>query len=125
MSTQFETFVDIHKSKRRRKPEFELQTFYGRLEYIFVLRLDTPQAMTAFNLDAPTTIVLAAIRTCAITSSNHRLDIHYYSQYGSLSVVDIQCIQCLVGRVPDSAGGGWGIVDRSGTLARALAVDDM
>ncbi len=69
-------------------------------------------------------IILGAIRNCAVTQSHPRLDCHYYSQYGELSVVDLQCIQCAVGRVPTGrAGEQWGIIDRSGSLARAVVID--
>nr|VWP00577.1 Malate dehydrogenase (EC [Ganoderma boninense] len=121
---RYEAYVDIYRHQRRRKPKYELQVFYGRLEHIFAFEFNTPAARAALKLKSDTTIVLAAIRTCAITGSDHRLDIHYYSRHGELSVIDIPGIQCAVGRVPDSAGGGWGIVDRSGSLARAIAVGD-
>ncbi|KAI0694856.1 hypothetical protein C8Q76DRAFT_634372 [Earliella scabrosa] len=121
---RYEIYVDKNTRKRRRRPVYELQTFYGRLEHIFHLRFESPAALTDLGLDRPTTILLAAVRTCAITASDHRLDIHFYKQYGPLDVMDIQCIQCVVGRVPDSATQGWGLIDRSGSLARALAIDD-
>ncbi|KAI0659147.1 hypothetical protein C8Q70DRAFT_1045373 [Cubamyces menziesii] len=118
---RYEVFVDKHARNRKRKPEYELQTFFGRLERIFSIRIEADAALRALHLDAPTTIFLAAIKSCAIQSSHPRLDIHYYSAYGALTVVDIQCIQCVVGRVQDVSSRGWGIVDRSGALSRALA----
>ncbi|KAI0673354.1 hypothetical protein C8Q78DRAFT_1016789 [Trametes maxima] len=122
---RYEVFVDRFAQHRRRLPEYELQTFYGRLERLIVVPFSDPSAIAALGFDGPTTIVLAAIRPCAITSTSSKLDIHYYSQYGALSLIDIQCIQCVVGRVPDGPSGrSWGLVDRSGALARALAVDE-
>ena len=58
---QYETYVDIHSRNHRRKPEYELQTFYGRLEHIISFRLSTAAAVTALNLDAPTTIVFGVL----------------------------------------------------------------
>lgn len=50
-----------------------------------------------------------------------RLDIHLYSLEGSLNFVDITSIQALVARVLCSkVGSNWAIVDRSGSLARAV-----
>jgi hypothetical protein len=40
-------------------------------------------------------------------------------------VVDATTLQRVVGRVPNGSKGGYGIVDRSGTLARALYLDDL
>jgi hypothetical protein len=38
---------------------------------------------------------------------------------GRLDVVDVTCLQCLVGRVKDN--NRWAIIDRSGHLVRAVA----
>ncbi|KAH9857262.1 hypothetical protein C2E23DRAFT_721145 [Lenzites betulinus] len=122
---RYEVFVDKHQRRRKRQPVYELQTFYGRLEYIFALRFETVEALTALGLDRPTSVILAAIKPCVVTHSHPRLDIHYSSQYGALSLIDIQCIQCVIGRVQSPEKKGlWGIVDRSGALSRALVVDD-
>jgi hypothetical protein len=48
---------------------------------------------------------------------------HYYrNQDGFTELVDITSVQCLVGRVFDR--GWWTIIDRSGKLARAEAVEE-
>ena len=49
------------------------------------------------------------------------LPIPFYTRAGALEVVDIKCIQCVVGRVEDR--GRWGLVDRSGPLAHAVFTD--
>ncbi|KAJ6483164.1 hypothetical protein C8R45DRAFT_760844, partial [Mycena sanguinolenta] len=56
-----------------------------------------------------------------------RLDLNFYSEVKQVvDVVDATALQCVLGRVPDGtkrANGTYrdhGIVDRSGTLARAL-----
>jgi hypothetical protein len=41
---------------------------------------------------------------------------------GQLDVVDITCVQCLVGQMKD--GNMWAILDRSGVLARAVHVEE-
>ncbi|KAI0675161.1 hypothetical protein C8Q78DRAFT_1010786 [Trametes maxima] len=122
---RYEVYVDKNQHRRKQKEVFELQTFYGRLEYIIMLQFDSATALEALGLDRPTTVLLAAIKPCAITHSHPRLDIHYFTQHGALSLVDLACVQCVVGRVPSLENGtkGWGIVDRSGALAHALAID--
>ncbi|KAI0749097.1 hypothetical protein C8Q74DRAFT_1320447 [Fomes fomentarius] len=121
---RYETLVDKHTRRRKHTAEYELQTFYGRLEHIIAFHLHTDSAMKAFRLDAPMSVILGAVRNCAVTQSHPRLDCHYYSQYAELSIVDLQCIQCAVGRVPTGrVGEQWGIIDRSGSLARAVVID--
>ena len=54
---------------------------------------------------------------------HNNLNMHYYqNEDGYMEVVDILAIQCLVGRVFDC--GWWTIIDHSGKLARAEAVED-
>jgi hypothetical protein len=115
--------VDVFARQKRHKPKFKLQTFYGQLQHLFAIRFTS--ACEALGLNEPTTIILAAIRTCIMDEGNTSpagLDIHYYSREGALHVLDATGIQCLVGRVKD--GDRWAIVDRSGSLARAVYLDD-
>ncbi|KAJ7138978.1 hypothetical protein C8R44DRAFT_867146 [Mycena epipterygia] len=51
------------------------------------------------------------------------LDIHFYSRLGGLDVIDITSVQSLIGRV-EAASGEWGIIDHSGSLARAVWAGD-
>jgi hypothetical protein len=74
------------------------------------------------QLNEPETIILASIKNCPIKRSND-LDIHYYqSEEGYTEIVDITTIQCLVGRVFDR--DWWAVIDRSGNLARAEALEE-
>jgi len=73
------------------------------------------------RLDSPETVILASIKNCPIEHHND-LDMHYYRNVdGYTEIVDIAAIQCLVGRVFDR--GWWMIIDRSGKLARAEALE--
>jgi hypothetical protein len=115
--------VDIYARQRRRSSEYVLQTFYGQLQHLFTIHFNT--ICPELDLDAPTTIILAAIRTCVLDddeSALNGLDIHRYSKDGVLHFLDIKNVQCLVGCVRD--GNRWAIVDRSDTLARALYKND-
>lgn len=110
--------VDIHARQKRRVPKYELQTFYGQLQHIFVVKFS--DACADLGLDEPTTVILAAIRNCLLEPNDarlQRLDVHFYSKTGALNLVDIVSIQSLVGRIKD--GQRWAIIDRSGALARA------
>jgi len=58
-----------------------------------------------------------------VIEDSNSLDMHFYRDVGVLDVVDITCLQCLVGRVKD--GARWAIIDRSGRLARAVEEMDL
>jgi hypothetical protein len=114
--------VDIHARQWRREPEYVLHTFYGQLCHLFSIQFES--ACPDLGMDGPTTIILAAIRTCVLDDNEsdfNGLDIHHYSKYGALHFLDINTVQCLVGRVKD--GNGWALVDRSGSLARSVFED--
>ena len=74
-------------------------------------------------MHTPEDLCLAVIREVDTIFPNARgtLPIPLYSQDGSLDLVDIKCIQCVVGRVEDR--GDYGLVDRSGPLAHAVFTD--
>lgn len=112
--------VDRFAHMRRRKPKFEPQTFYGRLEHLYLITFTCSDT----RVDPQKPIILAAIRNCKIKDPGptdlEGLDIHLYDTTGSLDLVDVTSIQALVGRVEYAVdGGGWAIIDRSGSLARA------
>jgi hypothetical protein len=74
------------------------------------------------RLNKSENLILASIKNCPIERQNV-LDMHYYrKEDGYTEVVDISAIQCLVGRIFDR--GWWTIIDRSGKLARAEAVEE-
>ncbi|KAI9435658.1 hypothetical protein BJY52DRAFT_1422103 [Lactarius psammicola] len=112
--------VDRFAHMRRRKPKLELQTSYGQLEHLYLITF----ACSDTRVDPQKPIILAAIRNCKIKDPGptdlEGLDIHLYNATGSLNLIDITSVQVLVGRVEYSVdGGGWAIIDRSGSLARA------
>ena len=111
--------MDKYARQKRRRPEYEMKTFYGQLQHLFVISLPPD---TALHLTEPTIHMLASIKTCKIERANVDLDIHYYSKLGGLDVLDITCVQCAVGRIP--CKNGWAIIDRSGDLARAFYVPE-
>jgi len=103
-----------------------LETSYGRLEHIFLIKL-RPECLSDAHFSSNEPIILAAIRSCKLETTPvelEKLDIHLYTHEGSLDFIDITSIQALVGRVPCSNGPKWAVIDRSGTLARAVFNND-
>ncbi|RDB22210.1 hypothetical protein Hypma_010657 [Hypsizygus marmoreus] len=124
---RYEMYVDQNAAHRRQKPKFELETFYGQLQHILVVRFPSEESRVALRLPLEQdTFIFAAIRACVLDGDTQLkdLDIHFYSAVGNLDVVDITSIQCLVGRVKDREPNTWGIIDRSGSLARAIGTDE-
>ena len=117
-------YIDKHVKKNKRKPEYELKTFYGQIEHIYAVTFTDPQAKKRLNL-LQDTVILVALRPCVLDdqAAPFGLDIHYYSRMGALDIVDVTTVQCLVGRIP-IGNGRWAIIDRSGSLARALVVEN-
>ena len=99
--------------------DLQLHTFYGQLQHIVVVDLPKSHRL---RIKKSETIFLAAIQTCLEpTATSNGLDLHYYSKMGWIEIVDMNCVQCVVGRVKDlNTTTGWVIIDRSGSLARAV-----
>ena len=113
-------FIDKYAHQPRRRPEYELQTFYGQLQHIYAIRFKSESG--DIGLENGTVIILAALKTCILDqpdSQLRNLDVRFYSVEGAVHVIDITSVQCLVGRIRDR--NRWAIVDRSGSLARAVA----
>ncbi|KAJ7029445.1 hypothetical protein C8F04DRAFT_962791 [Mycena alexandri] len=116
---RYELLVDANTRRARLAPRYTLETFFGQLQHIFVVKL--PPA-AELELTEETTIFLAAVTECKFTARNS-LDMHYYRLEGPLQIVDIKSVQCLVGRVKTTDQKNWVVIDRSGSLARPF-VDD-
>lgn len=87
-----------------------------------MLRLDAGAARK-LGLDSPRALFLAEIMRCRIDAFDE-LKNHYYRDMGATEVVDLNAIQCVVGRVPVGIAGvgrgsRWAVIDRSGPLAQA------
>ncbi|GBE90171.1 hypothetical protein SCP_1900200 [Sparassis crispa] len=117
---RYEVLVDKNARFHRRRVALEMRTFYRQLQHIFAVRLVPSQPL---QLTKPTTLILAAIKSCRIECSHNTLDIHFFSDTGAVDVIDISCIQCVIGRVLD--GAHWAIIDCSGLLARTVYADEV
>jgi hypothetical protein len=116
--SQYDMLVDIHATKRRVASKFEVKSFYGQLENILVICLP---ATAQLALATETTLILAGIRQCEIDSTNS-MGMSLYSKMGRFEVVDMTCVQCLVGRVQNNKR--WAIIDRSCGLQRSYYAAD-
>ena len=102
---QYTQLVDRHARRPRKTPDFELQNFFGQLNRILLIELPSAQRL---NLDEPTTVIVALIREVKTTLRN---SIYYFKNFGVEEVVDLNTLQCVVGRVWDR--DEWAIIDRS------------
>ena len=101
-------------------------TFYGQLQHAVGIHFKDPQP--ELGLTEPRTIMLGAIHSCENTESDPRLlnlDFHFYKkERDAFRIVDIGCIECLVGRVRDAERKRWAIVDGTGSLVRNVYIQD-
>jgi hypothetical protein len=89
--------------------EFEEQNFFGQLGRILVLDLPSTRKL---HLAEPTTIIVAVIREVKAKLTD---GIYYYKEFGVDEVVDLETIQCVVGRIQDR--GKWALIDWSDSMA--------
>jgi hypothetical protein len=118
---QYEVFVDQNERCGYQDVVLQPRTEYGRLCRLFVVKLP---ACAALGLEEPSSLIMAAVRTCKLTARLGDLDVHFYVDESQSHVLDIMCLQCVVGRIPYNRIFGtqrsrWAIIDRSGNMARA------
>jgi hypothetical protein len=97
----------------RKTPDFEEKNCFGQLNCILLLELP-PEPR--FALAEPTTLILALLHEVKVTL---RDGIYSYKEFGVEEVVDLNTVQCVVGRVKDR--GEWSIIDQSDSMV--LQVD--
>ena len=122
-SFKYDLLVDRNAHLRRAAPDWEEKIFYGQLKHILVLKLPPAPELDLEDdsLCAETTYLLACIHMCDVDKRNS-LGMPIYSKMGATEVVDLDRLECLVGRVRN--GGYTAIIDRTGewqdaTYARA------
>ena len=112
--------VDKHANRQNRPPEYVQESFYGQLLHILVVHL--PAALELHpHLSKSSTYLLAAVHQCEVTQKGP-LKTPIYSKMGCTEVVDINCVQCLVGRV--RVGRDWAIIDRTSHVQQSGHVQD-
>ena len=106
---QYTQFVDRNAHHLKKAPDFEEQNFFGQLSHILVLELPTAQKL---HLTEPTTVIVAVIREVKAKLMD---GIYYYKEFGADEVVDLETVQCVVGRIKDR--GKWALIDWSNSVA--------
>jgi len=81
--------MDRNARYPKRPIVLEPRIYFGQLQHIFVIRLD---ASPTLRLTEKTTLILAAIRTCANPQTKGEDNTYYYSREGHLEIVDMKCI---------------------------------
>ena len=71
------------------------------------------------GIDHDEMLLLAAIQSLKIVHVPN-VPIPFYKQDGIIEVVDLNTVQCVIGRAKQTEGGWYGIIDRSGPLAEAV-----
>ncbi|RDX41079.1 hypothetical protein OH76DRAFT_1365222 [Lentinus brumalis] len=112
---RYEQLVDRYAHNHRKTPEFEPGQFYGQLLRIFVLEIAPDEELGTAE---PETIILAAIKTLQVEFPPD-VRMPFYRKDGPIEVVDLQAIQCLVGRIYNTQRKWWAIIDRSSPYAQA------
>ena len=122
---QYQLLVDIYAHVQRKKSKFELRNLFGQLLRVFVV--DIPEALRgaegAEELDEegadlqPTQWIYTVIRSVKISEMDS-FGINYYEETGEIEIVDLEMVQCVVGRIRDR--NRWAIVDRSRSSVQLL-----
>jgi hypothetical protein len=99
--------VDKKARFRKMASVFEKRTFYGQLLRVVVI--DVP-ASPLLKTSRAETVLLAIVRSIKAErcSSNNTT---FYKNLGSIYAIDLNTVECVVGRVHDR--NRWTIVDRA------------
>jgi hypothetical protein len=118
---QYEAEVDEFEDDPNADEQMVIKTFFGRLEHVVSFTLPTAQEL---GLDEPLYIVFTAIRTCNIanTTADIATGLDYLTGFSSLDILDLSCLQCVIGRV--DTRGRVAVIDRTGSLQRSWYNDD-
>jgi hypothetical protein len=116
--SQYTVVRDRNERKRTLDVDLEPKVLYGQLEEIYKIHFHSATSLRALGLVEPTTIIMAAIRNCAMLKEHIQGlgSIGFYKSKGKLDVVDVTTIDGLVGRV--KCGGMWAIIDRNADTAK-------
>lgn len=112
--------VDIHANNRRAPSEWQKQSFFGQLQHILQVQLPACPHLNRSDssLRSPSVILLAGIRTCTLEERDDLgLKFRFYRSMGGFEVVDMNSVQCLIGRIKDR--GEFAIIDRTSTQNEA------
>ncbi len=101
---QYYQYVDKNTRHRRMTVQLEKRTFYGQLLSILVIKVQK-------SLEITETVLLATIQSIVVERTPPSCNITFYKGMGARCVVDLNAVECVVGRIKDR--GRWAIVDRA------------
>ena len=112
---QYQLAVDKFAHIPRRAPEFELQDFFRQiLRFVIVNIPHSP----IHNIKGDS-FIYAFINQVKISEpATNQSRINYYEDLGPTEFVDLNQVNCVVGRIKDRSK--WSIIDRSKLLAQAI-----
>ena len=112
---QYQLAVDKFAHLPRRAPEFELQDFFGQiLRFIIVNIPHSP----IHKIKAGSFIYALINQVKNLEPATDQCGINYYEDLGPMEFVDLNQIECVVGRIKDRSK--WSIIDRSKLLVQAI-----
>lgn len=113
---QYELFVDKYAHSRRREPEFVCKTFFGQVLRFLVVDIDMSSSRR-HDIESGK-FIYAAIHEANISEpANQRCPINYYQNLGRTELVNLNMVQCLIGRIKDR--NRWALVDRNPSQAKS------
>ena len=95
-----------------------IQTFYGQLKYVLELQLSHSEDI---GIPRKQRYLLGFVESCITNGKDATRELNMYTRMSTAIFIDIRAIGSMVGRV--KRHNEWGIVDRSGELARTVFVD--
>lgn len=109
---QYELLVDQYAHQPRRESNFVRKTFFGQ-----VLRFLVVDIHSDHHDIQQDRFIYAVIHEANISEpANDNHPINYYKDLGRIELVDLNMVQCLVGRIKDR--NKWAIIDRSHSRAK-------
>jgi len=94
-------YIDKNRRFRNKRVELEMHTYYGQLRRVLVIK--EPQEAKD--------ILLAVVQSIKVDETPGSSNITFYKEMGPSYVVDLNTVECLVGRIRDRER--WAIVDRA------------
>ena len=94
------------------------QIFYGRLDIILECQIPDRRFWDALQGKK---VLLALLTPCSTNGRDATEQVVTYTQTTTQVVTDLRAVACVVGRI--QTRDRWGIIDRSGDLARTEFID--
>jgi hypothetical protein len=113
---QYQLAIDKFAHLPHRTTEFEWQDFFRQILHFIIV--DIPHS-PIHNIEADSFVYAYINQVKILEPATNQCRINYYEELGPTEFVDLNQIQCIVGRIKDC--GRWSIVDRSRLLAQAVA----